>query len=197
MRILRILDEESWLDDYDFYRDFKNSDYYGLLLDTYKNLNTDILFSSHIHGQGHIERVIFFTMILSWKYDLDRADSDILRYAASLHDTRREDDGYDTEHGHRAAIDSSKYAYGLSDGDREILKGVMAAHSRNDDLMDESLREFKIDDFDRALKLAKLFKDSDGLDRVRLGDLETRFLRNDFSLELVDFAQDLFDAYNK
>lgn len=197
MRILRILDVESWLDDYDFYRDFKESDYYGLLLETYKNLNTDILFTSQIHGQGHIERVIFYAMVLAWKYDLDRADTDILRYAASLHDTRRENDGYDTEHGHRAAIESTKYAYDLSDDDKEILKGIMAAHSRHDGKMEESLKEFDIKDYDRALRLAKLFKDSDGLDRVRLGDLKTKFLRNDFSHQLVDFAQDLFDAYNK
>ena len=48
---------------------------------------------------------------------------------------------------------------------------------------------------DRALRLAKLFKDSDGLDRVRLGDLKTKFLRNKFTHDLVDFARDLYESY--
>lgn len=195
MKILRILDHDEWLYDYDFFNDFKSSDYYKLLLETYKNLNTDILFRSNIHGQDHIERVIFYSLVLAWKYDLDRADTDILRYAASLHDTRRENDGYDTEHGHRAAEKSTNYAYDLSDEDKEILKGVMTAHSRHDKKMEESLEEFDIKDFDRAMMLSKFFKDADGLDRVRLGDLNTSFLRNDFSLELVGFAQRFFVAY--
>ena len=58
MLILEILNEDKWLDDYKFFKDFKNSSYYETLLDTYQNLNTDILYKSHIHGQGHIERVI-------------------------------------------------------------------------------------------------------------------------------------------
>ncbi|MDD7304962.1 MAG: hypothetical protein PUG67_00080 [Peptoniphilaceae bacterium] len=195
MRILRILDQEAWLYNYTFFKEFKNSTYYDLMLETYKNLNIDILFKSHIHGQGHIERVIFFAMILSWKYQLTRKDTDILRYAASLHDTRRIDDSYDTEHGHRAAMESSKYAYGLESKDLEILKAVMTAHSREDKEMEKSINEFDIENIDRAIKLSKLFKDADGLDRVRLGDLDSKFLRNDFSLELVDFAKKLFAAY--
>lgn len=195
MQILRILENEKWLDNYEFFKEFKKTNYYKLLLETYKNLNTDILFTSHVHGQNHIERVIFFSLVLSWKYELNKADTDILRYAASLHDTRRENDGYDTEHGHRAAIESVKYAYDLSDEDREILKGVMAAHSRNDEHMEESLKEFDIKDFTRAMKLAKMFKDCDGLDRVRIGDLKTKFLRNEFSHELTDFAQELYESY--
>jgi hypothetical protein len=195
MKILEILENENWMENYDFFNEFKNSSYYDVLLDTYENLNTDILFDSHVHGQDHIERVIFYALVLAWKYDLDEKDTDILRYAASLHDTQRVSDGYDTEHGHRAAQESAKYAHKLDGEDLEILKGVMACHARNDKLMEESIREFDVKDMDRALKLAKLFKDSDGLDRVRLGDLKTKFLRNKFTHDLVDFAQDLYDAY--
>ena len=39
-----------------------------------------------------------------------------------------------------------------------------------------------------------LLKDADGLDRVRLGDLDPRYLRHPESKGMVDFAQTLFDA---
>lgn len=196
MRILEILNKEKWVNNYDFFNQFKNSSYYDVLIDTYKNLNTDILFESKIHGQGHIERVIFHGLVLSWKYNLDKEDTDIIRYAASLHDTQRVSDGYDTEHGHRAALESVKYA-DISESDREILKGVLASHSRSDKKMEESIKEFKIEDLDRAFYLTNIFKDADGLDRVRISDLNTEYLRNEFSLQLTDFAQKLFEAYSK
>ena len=43
MIILEILNEDKWLEDYKFFEDFKNSSYYKILLDTYKNLNTKIV----------------------------------------------------------------------------------------------------------------------------------------------------------
>ncbi len=194
MRILEIITDDIWIRDYEFFNQFKNSPYFDILLDTYKNLNTDILFKSEIHGQGHIERVIFFALVLAWKYELDSRDTDILRYAASLHDTRRENDGWDTEHGKRAAIDSIDYAY-IDPSDKEVLQAVMAAHSAPDDENEAIVREFAANDYDRALYLSKLFKDSDGLDRVRINRLDPSYLRNDYSLELIDFAYVLYDNY--
>ena len=42
--------------------------------------------------------------------------------------------------------------------------------------------------------LIALLKDADGLDRVRLGDLDPRYLRHPESKGMVPFAQALFDA---
>lgn len=196
MIILDILNQDLWLDDYDFFSDFRKSDYYEILLDTYKNLNTDILYKSKIHGQGHIERVILFAMLLSFKYELNINDTDVLRYAASLHDTKRVDDSYDTEHGYRAALYSIDYAK-VDKSDIKTLQAVLAVHSRTDNLMDDTIDEFFVEDFNRAKRLSKFFKDSDGLDRVRLGDLDERYLRNDFSKVMVDFAKDLYKSYKE
>lgn len=196
MIILDILNQDLWLDDYDFFNDFRKSDYYEILLDTYKNLNTDILYKSKIHGQGHIERVILFAMLLSFKYELNINDTDVLRYAASLHDTKRVDDSYDTEHGYRAALYSIDYA-NVDELDKKTLQAVLAVHSRTDSLMDDTIDEFFVEDFDRTKKLSKFFKDSDGLDRVRLNDLDERYLRNDFSKVMVDFAKDLYKSYKE
>lgn len=194
MLILEILNEDKWLDDYKFFKDFKNSSYYETLIDTYQNLNTDILYKSRIHGQGHIERVILLSLLLSFYYKLDKNDTDILRYAASLHDTKRVDDSYDTEHGYRAALYSIDYAK-IDENDKNILQAVLATHSRPDKDMDKTIEEFFVKDMDRARYLSKLFKDADALDRVRLGDLDQKYLRNDFSHDLVDFSERLFEKY--
>jgi hypothetical protein len=42
-------------------------------------------------------------------------------------------------------------------------------------------------------RLTSLLKDADGLDHVRLGDLNPAYLRNPQALDMVGFAQILFD----
>lgn len=197
MRILEILNNENWIKDYDFYDKFMASSYLDKLREAYDKLNTDILFTSHIHGKDHIERVIFFSVLLSFAYKLDEADTNILINAASLHDTRRVNDGWDTEHGPRAARESIQYAHDIKKEDKEILQAVIAAHSRDDKKMDETIREFvkNEDDFPRAKRLAKFFKDADGLDRVRINLLDPAYLRNDYSKGLVDFSYKLFEKF--
>lgn len=197
MRILEILNNENWIKDYDFYDKFMASSYLDKLREAYEKLNTDILFTSHIHGKDHIERVIFFSVLLSFAYKLDEADTNILINAASLHDTRRVNDGWDTEHGPRAARESIQYAHDIKKEDKEILQAVIAAHSRDDKNMDETIREFvkNEDDFPRAKRLAKFFKDTDGLDRVRINLLDPAYLRNDYSKNLVDFSYKLFEKF--
>jgi hypothetical protein len=43
-------------------------------------------------------------------------------------------------------------------------------------------------------RLVALLKDADGLDRVRLGDLDPKMLRLPESQKMIAFAQQLFDA---
>lgn len=196
MRIIDILENEDWIRSYPFIDDFMKSEYYDILKDTYDRLNTDILFDSNIHGKDHIERVIFFTHLLAYHYGLDKKDTDVLRNAASLHDTKRVNDGWDTDHGHRAAVESIGHSYADKSDDR-VIQAVIAAHAADDKIMDETLREFinEDDDFERTKRLAKYFKDSDGLDRVRINHLNPDYLRNDFSKDLVDLAYELFDRF--
>ncbi|MDU3153093.1 MAG: hypothetical protein E6706_02310, partial [Anaerococcus hydrogenalis] len=78
---------------------------------------------------------------------------------------------------------------------KNILQAVLATHSRSDSKMDQTIEEFFVKDMDRARYLSKLFKDADALDRVRLKDLDEKYLRNDFSLDLVDFSDKLFKKY--
>ena len=194
MRIVDIVCNDEWIKDYEFFNEFKDTKYFDILLDTCENLNTDILFKSNVHGQDHIERVIFFALVLAWKYELDKRDTDIIRFAASLHDTKRVNDGWDTDHGKRAASESIKYA-NIDKEDTNILQAVITAHSTDDKYMEDIIREYEVTDFDRALFLAKLFKDADGLDRVRIKRLDPAYLRNGFSKDLVDFAYLLYEKY--
>lgn len=196
MRIIDILENEEWIRKYDFYQAFMGSSYYESLVDSYKKLNKEILFKSHIHGPDHIERVIFFVHLLAFYNKLDFYDLDVLRNAASLHDTRRRDDTYDPAHGPRAAIESIGYSYARVE-DKKILQAVIAAHSPEDEAMDKIIKNFigPEDDFDRAKYLAELFKDADALDRVRINHLDPKYLRNSYSKTLVDLAYDLYKHF--
>ena len=67
----------------------------------------------------------------------------------------------------------------MSDGDYEAIHTAVVHHSLPKEL-------------DRAhphWRLTSLLKDADGMDRVRLGDLEPRYLRHTQSLEMVAFAE--------
>lgn len=196
MRVIDMLKNDDWIRKYDFYEDFMASPYFDRLVDTYQTLNEDILYDSKVHGKDHIERVIFFALLLSFAYDLDEADTDILRDAASLHDTMRVNDGWDTDHGRRAALGSIQFARSKAE-DHKILQAVIAAHSVDDKKMDDIIKEFVDDekDYARTKKLAKLFKDSDGLDRVRINRLDPSYLRNDFSRNLLDFAYEFYENF--
>ena len=196
MKIIDILEDDKWIRKYDFYEDFMRSSYYKYLLESYDKLNRDILFKSHIHGPDHIERVIFFSLLLAFLNDLDFYDLDVLRNAASLHDTKRRNDRYDPSHGPRAAIDSIGYSYARNE-DKKILQGVIAAHSPEDRAMDKIITNFidPKDSFARAKFLAQLFKDADGLDRVRINHLDPRYLRNHHSKNLVDLAYELYKNF--
>lgn len=196
MRVIDILENERWIRKYDFYQDFMKSTYYESLIDSYRRLNQKILFKSHIHGPAHIERVIFFVHLLAFYNKLDFYDLDVLRNAASLHDTRRRDDSYDPGHGPRAAVESIGYSY-ARDEDKKIIQAVIAAHSPEDEAMDKIIKNFigPEDDFARTKFLAELFKDADALDRVRINHLDPRYLRNSFSKDLVEFSYDLYEHF--
>jgi hypothetical protein len=71
---------------------------------------------------------------------------------------------------------------GVADSDYEQIRTAVVHHCLPDEL-------------DRAhphWRLTSLLKDADGLDRVRLGDLDPRYLRNPEAREMVGFAEALF-----
>lgn len=75
-------------------------------------------------------------------------------------------------------------AGGVTEDDYEAIKVAVSNHC----LPEELPREHP------HWRLMALLKDSDGLDRVRLGDLNPAYLRFDVSCELIGFAQALYDS---
>lgn len=147
--------------------------------------------ASTLHGQAHVARVMVhaFRLIAATGW-VEQAPA--LWAAVYLHDIARTHDGLCYRHGgdamrkleDRPDLRVLFTQGGVSDGDYEAIHTAVVHHSLPKEL-------------DRAhphWRLTSLLKDADGLDRVRLGDLEPRYLRHPQSLEMVAFAEALFTA---
>ncbi|MGI6220439.1 MAG: isochorismatase family protein [Coriobacteriales bacterium] len=156
-------------------------------------------FGGLIHQKRHWSRVLVLALKIAEHMGLSEADIDALAMAASFHDTRRKDTWRDIEHGDRAAEYYRTYCdeHGLSFDPRAYL--AVKWHVRHDEEGVAAVAEWDRthpmhDDWSiDATTLLKIFKDADGLDRLRLSDeaLNTRFLRMPHSHELPSFSNDL------
>ncbi len=147
---------------------------------------------SKIHGQAHVARVMVHALRLieatGWEDEAAR-----LWAAVYLHDLERTHDGRCHKHGADAvarwrAQESLRlhiFSAGIDQADREPVEIAVALHCQPDSEMPSN---------DHAQwRLVALLKDADGLDRVRLGDLDPKFLRLPESKTMVAFAQTLYD----
>lgn len=171
------------------------SDNYDTFCEVLNNLDEKIVFKSEIHGMTHIERVCFLGLLLTNKLNLSDEDSRLVITACAYHDIGRQSEFIDAGHGKRAAEKVEKYVNYRND-DLRILKASIEAHSESDHMMERILSKYKISDMTRAVLVSKVLKDADGLDRVRISDLEPGRLRFKESLGLIDFAEDLFWFYH-
>jgi len=161
-----------------------------------KALKKDSLYQSYIHGLGHIERVLLFGGLIAMKNQCDEADTRLLLTACSYHDIGRVDDSLDDDHGKRSA-EKLPSVISLPAEDMAFVQAAIYAHSINDTHMQDVIRNYGIYDKQRALNIARMLKDADALDRVRVCDLDPRFLRFPSSCQYVDFATILFKSYEK
>ena len=168
---------------------------YPELVRTLRELKRDELFRSPVHGEGHIERVILLGALCAMERDLPDDDVRLLLIACSYHDTGRLSDWLDDAHGRRSAYKLERIT-GLTGDDLAMLMAAVEAHSRRDADMDGILAGYAPKDPERCRELARLLKDADGLDRVRLSDLDVSYLRTPEAAELAEFSRWLFDAYN-
>ncbi len=170
------------------------SPYGEALLKALKTLKRDVLYQSHIHGLGHIERTLVHGAMCAQAEGLDAADTALLMDMCSYHDTGRESDWLDGAHGFRSSLKLAELT-GRSGEDLKIMMAGVEAHSIGDKYMVDVIRKHAPADPERALRMARLLKDSDGLDRVRIRDLNPKYLRFGSSRGRVRFAQLLFDRY--
>ena len=143
--------------------------------------------SSLLHGQAHVARVLVHAFRLveatGFQDEMPR-----LWAAVYLHDIARRHDGRSARHGadawtRLADLPDVRALFGhggVREDDYPVIESAVTHHSAGEPLATDSSRQ-----------LTALLKDADGLDRVRLGDLDPVYLRHAEAREMVRFAERL------
>jgi hypothetical protein len=165
----------------------------ALPLESLAPLPESFTHASSLHGQAHVSRVMVHAFRLleatGWSEEAPR-----LWAAVYLHDLARTHDGVCYRHGGDAMkkfetmpdVRALFAQGGVRESDYPAIQTAVVHHSLPKEL-----------DHDHPhWRLTSLLKDADGLDRVRLGDLDPRYLRNPESRGMVQFAEALFDQTN-
>ena len=191
-KVLTLLQRDRWEEDEALIRGLQSWRCYPLLLETYETLREDALYDSEVHGRGHIHRTLLYAALIAWKEDLEEADVRQFFRAAAYHDVGRSSDGFDLYHGARSALRLEELT-GVTGEELTELRAAVSAHARPDSDMESILRAHEPEDYSRTLELTRLLKDADNLDRVRLGDLKTKFLRHEGAKAVEPFAWRLIE----
>lgn len=149
------------------------------------------------HGLGHIYRVLLLSLIYYYNADdsLSPEDKNILIYFSLLHDIGRTNDWKDDSHGEKSVEkikEKSIEIKGLefTEEGKAIASLAIYCHSISDTAGEELIKSKMAEERsrDRALKLYRICKDMDGLDRVRFGGLDSSQLRTNYAKCMVDTA---------
>ncbi len=192
--MLQLLEQGNWGEFQPAFDRLQQWELYPLLIETFETLKQDVLFVSEMHGLGHIERTILQGGFCAMEEHISLADTQLLLACCSYHDVGRLDDSLDPYHGHRSAEKLAELT-GRQGEELKLMQTAVDVHSRHDSDFDQILPLYAPSDRLRAAHLSQLLKDSDGLDRVRLGDLNPRYLRRDSSRQRVSLAQTVFERY--
>lgn len=141
---------------------------------------------SELHGVDHMARVFIMQELICDKLEEQEiaVNREVVRWAAATHDVGRIDDGIDLEHGKRSAQWIKKNLNEqMSPEMLDMVTYIVHWHVPPDSEAPEMTTELKV------------LKDADALDRVRLGDLDTNYLRTDVATGLVGLAEDLYQSY--
>ncbi|MCD8189093.1 MAG: HD domain-containing protein [Clostridiales bacterium] len=169
---------------------------YDLFRQTAQELNYAVLYDSALHGPGHIYRTLCHGAFCALEEHLSPQDTRLLLLACAYHDIGRENDSLDELHGWRAAQQLPGIT-GLTGEDLTLVQAAVDAHSRSDEALDSTVEGYQLADPQRGLTLAALLKDADGLDRVRIWDLDPAYLRRETSRQRAAFAKELYLRYQR
>ncbi|MBQ8975454.1 MAG: hypothetical protein IJ072_07030 [Oscillospiraceae bacterium] len=194
--ILEILNNDDWGEYRPVLDELKSRRYFDLLMDAYEKLDIGALYDSAIHGVGHIERTILHGGFICMREGLDAGQTALVLDACSYHDVGRENDNVDYDHGYRSSLQLEALT-GRGGDELNIIKAAVTAHSRNDGDMEAILASYDIENRPLSMTVSELLKDADGLDRVRINDLNPRFLRRESSRGQAGFAVWLFKRYQQ
>lgn len=152
-----------------------------------------------LHGPDHIKRVLLLSLTMSRIHKLSLRQEQILVFCSLYHDIGRKHDGVDPRHG----LTSSKNIIDIKNRmeldhkeDFPVASMIIRHHSVDDRLaareQEKQTTHWNSHQIQLLKKLFPLFKDADNLDRVRVNDLDYRYLRHEESLQLSGFATKLY-----
>ena len=192
--LVNLLNSDVWGEYAKDISELKSWKYWDMFYETLKDLKREVLFVSPVHGVGHIERTMLHGAMAAMDNGLSRHETQLLLTVCAYHDTGRLSDWLDDAHGKNSAYKLHSIT-GAEGDDLNMMMAAMEAHSRNDKDMDGILSGYDVRDMKKCRELALYLKDCDGLDRVRLSDLDERFLRHSAAVKRVGFAKYLFEIY--
>ena len=158
----------------------------------YRNMMADLDFymDSSIHGKEHQARVLLHCLVISELLGLPNSDRRALATAAIYHDTQRTHDYVENGHGLAAR---EYYVSDVSKPD-PLVEFLCEYHCLADKKGYEEIRNNRklSKNREKSTLLYQIFKDADGLDRIRLGgirDIDLKQLRLDVSKDLTLVAR--------
>ena len=161
-----------------------------------------------VHGVGHVRRVLLHCISLANAIGLSEHERGILMVAACYHDIGRKHDEACEEHGKWSLEkmdelnldtfyilndgDGGVYPEYLTHEDLEVVEFIIRYHCQSDEQGEKAMEEIEDTSVRESVqKLFPIFKDADALDRVRISDLNLKYLRTKESRQRVKFAEDV------
>ena len=161
---------------------FKNSIPLSLLR-KFETKRSWLRHDSYFHGVDHMARVFILQELICSQLENQgiEVNRQAVRFAAMAHDVGRIDDSTDLDHGRRSAEwIKENLSADISSEMMDTVTYIVHWHVPPDHEAPVMTTELKA------------LKDADGLDRVRLGDLDVSRLRTDVARALVGTAEDLY-----
>lgn len=143
-----------------------------------------------LHSKNHTERVLMLAYLLAEENHLSIYEKKILYQSVVFHDAGRIDDSVDLNHGWGGYIEYIKKF-----GPNDVAEFLIVFHCKPDSDAKKYLKTKKLSmDNERVWLLYQILKDSDALDRIRFGGLNTNYLRLRKSHELIEIAKYMIEA---
>ena len=153
------------------------------------------LFNIGIHGIEHAYRVLLLVREMAAQEKLSTKQMKQLEFCAIFHDIGRINDEIDDLHGKRAIQLLIKNSFwGLEKYDNQLVRFIIENHCIDDSLSRMTVESYNLHNMEEAIYLLSIFKDADNLDRIRLGDFDSSFLRIQSSFNLISVARELFSS---
>jgi len=150
---------------------------------------------STLHGVSHTQRVHIHAQRLTAELGWAKSDTRLVLAAALWHDIGRTDDGIDPNHGAKSSARAVELRLpaALAPEHAALVLFTIVWHCLPDERAEEAARTLA--EPERALRIFRLLKDADALDRVRLMPWEATdpaLLRFPCTEESIAFAGQLF-----